>query len=114
MHAVPAGQMVTSTALLIVFMWGLIRLAGRIYSGALLQFGRRNPYVNWSARPRRNERHREPVRAAGGVRQLGWRRAATTRSSGDWCASAADIHRSERLKHTTASAPIDGSLADAR
>lgn len=42
-HAAPAWQLVTSAMLMVVTMWGLIRIAGRIYSGALLRFGGRVP-----------------------------------------------------------------------
>jgi len=42
-QAVPAWQMVTAAAVMVIAMWGLIRLAGRIYSGALLRFGGRVP-----------------------------------------------------------------------
>jgi ABC-2 type transport system permease protein len=41
--AVPGWQMLTSAAFMVLAMWGLIRLAGRIYSGALLRFGSRVP-----------------------------------------------------------------------
>ena len=42
-HAVPGWQMITSAAVMLLAMWGLIRLAGRVYSGALLRFGGRVP-----------------------------------------------------------------------
>jgi len=42
-HAVPGWQLLTSAALMVLVMWGLIRLAGRVYSGALLRFGSRIP-----------------------------------------------------------------------
>lgn len=42
-NAVPSWQLLTSAALMLLTMWGLIRLAGRIYSGALLRFGGRVP-----------------------------------------------------------------------
>ncbi len=42
-HAVPGWQMLTSAAFMLLAMWGLIRFAGRIYSGALLRFGGRIP-----------------------------------------------------------------------
>jgi ABC-2 type transport system permease protein len=42
-HAVPEWQLLTSAALMVLAMWGLIRLAGRVYSGALLRFGGRIP-----------------------------------------------------------------------
>ena len=42
-HAVPSWQMLTSAAFMVLAMWGLIRLAGQIYSGALLRFGGRVP-----------------------------------------------------------------------
>ena len=42
-HAVPSWQMLTSAAFMVLAMWGLIRLAGGIYSGALLRFGGRVP-----------------------------------------------------------------------
>ena len=42
-HAVPSWQMLTSAAFMVIAMWGLIRLAGQIYSGALLRFGGRVP-----------------------------------------------------------------------
>jgi ABC-2 type transport system permease protein len=41
--AVPNLQLLTSAALMMLVMWGLIRLAGRVYSGALLRFGGRIP-----------------------------------------------------------------------
>ena len=43
LHAVPSWQMLTSAAFMVFAMWGLIRLAGQIYSGALLRFGGRVP-----------------------------------------------------------------------
>jgi len=43
MHAVPGVQLLTSAALMVVAMWGLIHLAGRVYSGALLRYGSRIP-----------------------------------------------------------------------
>jgi ABC-2 type transport system permease protein len=43
LHAVPGWQMLTSAAFMVLAMWGLIRLAGHIYSGALLRFGSRVP-----------------------------------------------------------------------
>jgi ABC-2 type transport system permease protein len=43
LHAVPGWQMVTSAVVMVLAMWGLIRVAGRIYSGALLRFGGRVP-----------------------------------------------------------------------
>lgn len=42
-HAVPGWQMLTSAAVMLLAMWGLLRLAGRVYSGALLRFGGRVP-----------------------------------------------------------------------
>ena len=42
-HAVPGWQMMTAATCMVIAMWGLIRLAGRIYSGALLRFGGRVP-----------------------------------------------------------------------
>jgi ABC-2 type transport system permease protein len=42
-HAVAGWQLLTSAAFMVLAMWGLIRLAGRIYSGALLRFGGRIP-----------------------------------------------------------------------
>lgn len=42
-QAVPSWQMITSAAFMVLAMWGLIRLAGRIYSGGLLRFGGRVP-----------------------------------------------------------------------
>ena len=42
-HAVPGWQMLTSAAFMVLVMWALIRLAGRVYSGALLRFGGRVP-----------------------------------------------------------------------
>lgn len=42
-HAVPGWQMMTAATFMVIAMWGLIRLAGRIYSGALLRFGGRVP-----------------------------------------------------------------------
>jgi ABC-2 type transport system permease protein len=42
-QAVPGWQMLTSAVFMVVAMWGLIRLAGQIYSGALLRFGGRVP-----------------------------------------------------------------------
>lgn len=42
-HAVPAWQLLTSAGVMVLAMWGLIRLAGQVYSGALLRFGGRVP-----------------------------------------------------------------------
>jgi ABC-2 type transport system permease protein len=42
-HAVPGWQMMTAAICMVIAMWVLIRLAGRIYSGALLRFGGRVP-----------------------------------------------------------------------
>lgn len=42
-HAVPSWQLLASAAFMLFVMWGLIRLAGRIYSGALLRYGSRVP-----------------------------------------------------------------------
>jgi ABC-2 type transport system permease protein len=42
-QAVPSWQLLTSAAFMVLAMWGLIRLAGQIYSGALLRFGGRVP-----------------------------------------------------------------------
>jgi ABC-2 type transport system permease protein len=42
-HAVPGWQTMTAATCMVIAMWGLIRLAGRIYSGALLRFGGRVP-----------------------------------------------------------------------
>ena len=42
-HAVPTWQLLTAAAAMLVVMWGLTRLAGRVYSGALLRFGGRVP-----------------------------------------------------------------------
>jgi ABC-2 type transport system permease protein len=42
-HAVPGWQTMTAATCMVIAMWGLIRLAGRIYSGALLRFGARVP-----------------------------------------------------------------------
>lgn len=42
-HAAPAWQIVTSALVTALVIWALIRLAGRIYSGALLRFGSRVP-----------------------------------------------------------------------
>jgi ABC-2 type transport system permease protein len=42
-HAVPGWQMLTAATCMVIAMWGLIRLGGRIYSGALLRFGGRVP-----------------------------------------------------------------------
>lgn len=42
-RAVPGWQLLTAAAVMVLAMWGLIRLAGRIYSGALLRFGGRIP-----------------------------------------------------------------------
>lgn len=42
-NAVPTWQLLTSAAVMVLAMWGSIRLAGRIYSGALLRFGARVP-----------------------------------------------------------------------
>jgi ABC-2 type transport system permease protein len=41
--AAPAWQLVSSALLMALVIWILIRVAGRIYSGALLQFGSRVP-----------------------------------------------------------------------
>jgi ABC-2 type transport system permease protein len=43
MNAVPDWQLVTAAAVMVAVMWGVLRLAGRIYSGALLRFGGRIP-----------------------------------------------------------------------
>jgi ABC-2 type transport system permease protein len=40
-HAAPGWQIATSALFMVLTMWGLIRLAGRVYSGALLRFGGR-------------------------------------------------------------------------
>jgi ABC-2 type transport system permease protein len=42
-HAVPGWQLLTSAALMVFVMRGVIRFAGRVYSGALLRFGGRIP-----------------------------------------------------------------------
>lgn len=42
-QAVPLWQLLTSATFMVLAMWGLIRLAGHIYSGALLRFGGRVP-----------------------------------------------------------------------
>lgn len=42
-QAVPGWQLVTSAAWMVLFMWGLLRLAGRVYSGGLLRSGGRIP-----------------------------------------------------------------------
>ena len=42
-HAAPTWQILTSAAVMLLAMWALIRLAGRVYSGALLRFGTRVP-----------------------------------------------------------------------
>ena len=42
-HAVPGWQLLAAAAVMLFVMWGLIRLAGRIYSGALLRYGSRVP-----------------------------------------------------------------------
>ena len=39
----PAWQLISSALFMAVVIWTLIRVAGRIYSGALLQFGSRIP-----------------------------------------------------------------------
>ena len=41
--AAPAWQVVTSAAWMVLVIWGLVRVGGRIYSGALLRFGPRVP-----------------------------------------------------------------------
>jgi ABC-2 type transport system permease protein len=41
--AAPTWQIVTTAALAGLVIWGLIRVAGRVYSGALLRFGSRVP-----------------------------------------------------------------------
>jgi ABC-2 type transport system permease protein len=43
LSAAPAWQLISSTLLMAFVIWALIRVAGRIYSGALLQFGSRVP-----------------------------------------------------------------------
>jgi ABC-2 type transport system permease protein len=43
LHAVPAWQLVSSALVMALVIWALIRVAGRIYSGALLRFGSRIP-----------------------------------------------------------------------
>jgi ABC-2 type transport system permease protein len=51
LHAVPSWQMLTSAAFMVLAMWALIRLAGQIYSGALLRFGGRVPLRDiWHSR----------------------------------------------------------------
>ena len=40
---VPGWQMLTAAGTVVLAMWGLIRIAGRVYSGALLRFGARVP-----------------------------------------------------------------------
>jgi ABC-2 type transport system permease protein len=42
-RAAPGWQMLTAAGLMVVAMWALIRLAGKVYSGALLRFGGRVP-----------------------------------------------------------------------
>ena len=42
-HAVPGWQLFTSAVLMVLIMWALIRVAGEVYSGALLRFGARVP-----------------------------------------------------------------------
>lgn len=52
LHAAPAWQLVSSALLMTLAIWALIRVAGRIYSGALLRFGRRLPLRDlWRSTP---------------------------------------------------------------
>lgn len=51
-HAVPGWQLVTSALVVVLAMGGLIRLAGRVYSGALLRFGGRIPLRDLLRTPR--------------------------------------------------------------
>jgi hypothetical protein len=39
----PTWQLITSALFMAVAIWALIRIAGRLYSGALFRFGRRIP-----------------------------------------------------------------------
>jgi hypothetical protein len=41
--AAPAWQLISSALCMAVVIWALIRVAGRLYSGALLHFGSRIP-----------------------------------------------------------------------
>jgi ABC-2 type transport system permease protein len=43
LHAAPTWQLVSSALFMALVIWALIRVAGRIYSGALLRFGGRVP-----------------------------------------------------------------------
>lgn len=50
-HAAPGWQIVTSALVMVLVIWGLIRVAGRIYSGGLLRFGPRVPLRDlWRSR----------------------------------------------------------------
>jgi ABC-2 type transport system permease protein len=52
LHDVPGWQLVTSALFTALVIWGLVRLAGRIYSGALLRFGGRIPLRDiWHSKP---------------------------------------------------------------
>jgi ABC-2 type transport system permease protein len=42
-HAASAWQIGTSALVMTLAIWALIRIAGRIYSGALLRYGSRVP-----------------------------------------------------------------------
>ena len=41
--AVPTWQIISSALLMVLVIWALVRIAGRVYSGALLRVGRRVP-----------------------------------------------------------------------
>ena len=43
LSAAPTWQLVSSALFMAIVIWALIRVAGRIYSGALLRFGSRVP-----------------------------------------------------------------------
>ena len=42
-HAAPAWQIITAAVVMALAIWALMRIAGRIYNGALLRFGGRVP-----------------------------------------------------------------------
>jgi ABC-2 type transport system permease protein len=53
-HAAPTWQIITTALVMGLVIWGLIRLGGRIYSGALLRFGGRVPLRELARTTKRN------------------------------------------------------------
>jgi ABC-2 type transport system permease protein len=43
LSAVPTWQIISSALLTVLVIWALVRIAGRVYSGALLRLGGRVP-----------------------------------------------------------------------